>query len=261
MVMMIKNLMKAKLAAGDLALGGLVRLAHPGSVEAMGYAGLDWVLIDLEHGSIDLETCEVMCMYGRALGVTPIVRIHELDEALIGRVLDIGGMGVLVPRVKTAADAERAARACYYSPRGTRGAGPSRGVEFGAVSGADYYKAANEQVIVLLNIEEADAIDNIFEIAAVEGVHVLSFGPNDLSQSYGVHGDFEHPRMKAAAVRVRDAAKATGVALGIGLAAGTAAQVASKVAEGYRSILVGTDLFYLRRAFAEVVRAARERAT
>ena len=108
---MQKNLMKAKLEAGKVVLGGGARTPYPGVIEAMGYAGVDWALIDGEHGSISYETAEVMCMYAYAVGVTPVMRVHELSESLITRALDLGALGVLVPHVKNAADARLAADA------------------------------------------------------------------------------------------------------------------------------------------------------
>ncbi len=252
---MQKNLMKAKLREGKPVLGGICRLAYPTSIEAMGYAGLDWVLIDSEHGSMGFETAEVMSMYAYATGVTPIMRVHTLSESLIMRALDIGAQGVLVPHVCTAEDAKLVADAAHYLPKGTRGVGPGRGTRFGAIPAAEYFAMSNEEVITLVMIEDAEAIDNIEAIAAVEGIHILNIGTSDLSQSLGVSGDFKHPKVLDAIEKTRAAADKYGK--WVAFPARSKAEAAECVKAGYHATIVGTDTSILRAGFADIVETAK----
>ncbi len=253
---MHKNLMKTKLSAGQCVLGGIARLAHPSTIEAMGYAGLDWVLIDGEHGSMSFETMETMCMYAYAGGITPVVRLHTISSSMIMRALDLGALGVMVPRVRTVADAEVVAAAARYHPEGTRGSGPSRGVRFGALPALEYYKLSNQEVLTILCIEEAEAIENIEGIAAVPGVDILLVAPNDLSQSLGVHGDHKHPKMLDAIAKTAAAARRHRKWLAIGLRTLDKRDLATYVDAGYDAVLVGVDLFHLREAYAAIVAEA-----
>jgi len=250
---MQKNLMKAKLEEGKVVLGGGARTPYPGVIEAMGYAGVDWVLIDGEHGSMSYETAEVMCMYAYAVGVTPIMRVHELSESLITRALDLGALGVLVPHVKTAADARRAADAAFYQPVGTRGVGPMRGARFGAVALTDYFAHANRETVVMVMIEDAEAIENIDAIAAAEGIHILHIGTADLSQSMGVPGQTDHPTIQAAVREVAAAAQKHGK--WVGCQARNRKRITELTAAGFHSLTVGNDMAVLRAAFAELVGA------
>jgi 4-hydroxy-2-oxoheptanedioate aldolase len=208
------NKLKQKLAAGGLVLSGGVRLPEPGLVEVMGYAGVDYVLIDAEHGSMGWTEIERMVLAAYAADTTPIVRVHENDEARIMRALDLGAMGVLVPHIRSAEEAQHVVDGAFYPPQGKRGVGPSRGIKFGAVSSADYYANINNEVSVSLMIEDAEAIDNINEIVEVEGIDVLNVGTSDLAASLGVPGQPLHAKVAEASEKVLAAAARKGIAVG-----------------------------------------------
>ena len=185
------NQMKMKLLAREAALGCSIMVPSPQMVEMVAHAGFDWVLIDLEHGTIDLETAELMIMAAEASGITPIVRPRTSQKQDISSVMDRGAMGVQVPHVNNAEDAKRAVSAVKFGPGDNRGlAAGTRPDSYGlARSMDDFVKHSNEQTLVCVQLEHAAAIENVDEILAVEGVDVFFIGPSDLSQSMGYPGN------------------------------------------------------------------------
>jgi 4-hydroxy-2-oxoheptanedioate aldolase len=194
------NKMKAKIAAGEAAFGVSVMIPSPQVVEMVGHMGFDWVLIDCEHGTISLETVELMVMAAEATGITPIARpwINRPDAIL--RLMDRGVMGVQVPHVNCAADARCAVEAVKYHPLGTRGlAAGTRPAQYGlGPSATEYVEWVNRETLVCVQLEEEAALENIDEILEVEGVDVFFVGPSDLSQSMGYPGQKEVPEVQAA---------------------------------------------------------------
>ena len=185
------NRMKSKLLAGEPALGCSIMVPSPQMVEMVGHAGFDWVLIDLEHGTIDLETAELMIMAAEASGITPIVRPKTNQKQDISSVMDRGAMGVQVPHVNNAEDARHAVSAVKFGPGDNRGlAAGTRPDSYGLSKSMDeFLKQSNEQTLVCVQLEHAAAIENVDEILTVEGVDVFFIGPSDLSQSMGHPGN------------------------------------------------------------------------
>lgn len=208
------NRMKKKLKAGELVFSASVRLPEPGLVEVMGYAGIDYVLIDAEHGSIGWTEMERMILAAYAADTTPVVRVHENNEAMIMRALDVGAMGILVPHCRNAAEAQQIVNGALYPPQGKRGVGPSRGIKFGAVSASDYYAGINDEIVVCVMIEDAEAVDNIDGIVEIEGIDVLNVGTSDLAASLGVPGQPLHAKVAEASETVLAAATRNGIAVG-----------------------------------------------
>jgi len=208
------NRMKKKLKAGELVFSASVRLPEPGLVEVMGYAGIDYVLIDAEHGSIGWTEMERMILAAYAADTTPVVRVHENNEAMIMRALDVGAMGILVPHCRNAAEAQQIVNGALYPPQGKRGVGPSRGIKFGAVLASDYYAGINDEIVVCVMIEDAEAVDNIDGIVEIEGIDVLNVGTSDLAASLGVPGQPLHAKVAEASETVLAAATRKGIAVG-----------------------------------------------
>jgi 4-hydroxy-2-oxoheptanedioate aldolase len=185
------NAMKSKLLAGEAALGCSIMVPSPQMVEMVAHAGFDWVLIDLEHGTIGLETAELMIMAAEASGITPIARPRSNRPRDITSVMDRGAMGVQVPHVNNAEAARRAVAAVRFGPGDNRGvAGGTRPDAYG-LGGAmdDFVERSNAQTLVCVQLEHAAALENVDEILAVDGVDVFFIGPSDLSQSMGYPGD------------------------------------------------------------------------
>ena len=206
------NRMKEKIARGEPALGCSVMFPSPQIVEMLGFADFDWVLIDCEHGSIGLADVELMAMACDAVGITPIARPKSNTTSDIQSVMDRGVMGVQVPHVNTAEDARAAVAAVKFGPGAARGlAAGTRPDSWGlGARMADFASAANAQSLVCVQLEHAEAITNVEEILAVDGIDVFFIGPSDLSQSMGFPGDPKAPPVAKAI----DAALAKIVAAG-----------------------------------------------
>jgi 4-hydroxy-2-oxoheptanedioate aldolase len=197
---MKKNKMKEKLLSGQPAVGVSVMIPSPQVVEMMGRLGFDWVLIDCEHGTISLESLELMIVAAEVSDTTPIVRPGSKDPHAILKAMDRGAMGVQVPHVNTAADARRVVESVKYHPLGKRGlAAATRPANYGfGLSLTDYVQEANRQTLVCVQLEEEEALRNMDEILQVEGVDVFFIGPSDLSQSMGYPGRTDAPEVQRA---------------------------------------------------------------
>ena len=197
---MRKNEMKARLQAGKPALGCSIMIPSPQMVEMAAHAGFDWVLIDMEHGTIGLETAELMCMAAEARGITPIVRPRNNASAEITSVMDRGAAGVQVPHINTADDARRALAAVKFGPGDNRGlAAGTRPDSYGlAKAMPDFVREANAQSLVCIQLEHAKAIENVDALLAVGDIDVYFIGPSDLSQSMGHPGNPKAPPVKDA---------------------------------------------------------------
>jgi 4-hydroxy-2-oxoheptanedioate aldolase len=191
----MRNRMKEKLAAGEPAFGVSVMIPSPQIVEMIGAAGFDWVLLDCEHGTLTLESVELMAMAAEACGITPIARPATRSAEHILQVLDRGVMGVQVPHVNTAAQAREVVAAVKFHPAGQRGlAAGTRAARYDAHGSlAEFVKAANDATLIAIQLEEQAAIDNLDALLQVPGIDVFFIGPSDLSQSLGHPGDPQAP--------------------------------------------------------------------
>jgi len=192
---MIKtNKMKAKILAGEPVFGVSVTFPAPEIAEMIGNAGYDWIMIDAEHGSHSPEDVYAMVLACELYDVTPIVRpqINQADVLL--RYLDRGAMGVQVPHVNTAEEAQAAVQAVKFHPLGDRGLGGGR-KSYG-MSTSDYIEAANRESLVCVQIEHMEGVENLDEILEVDGVDVFFIGPSDLSQSMGFPGQRSNPEVQ-----------------------------------------------------------------
>ncbi len=189
------NRMKDKLRAGEPAFGVSVMIPSPQIVEMVAAAGFDWVLLDCEHGTLTLESVELMAMAAEASGITAIARPVSRRPEHILQVLDRGVMGVQVPHVNTAEHARQVVQAVKYHPLGSRGlaAGTRAAVYDSHGTLADYVKAANDATLIAIQIEEGEAIRNLDELLEVEDIDVFFVGPSDLSQSMGHPGNPKAP--------------------------------------------------------------------
>ena len=194
------NAMKAALHAGKPQFGCSVMFPSPQIVEMLAPAGFDWVLLDLEHGSIGLESLELMCMAAAAAGITPIARPRSHDPADIAAVLDRGAAGVQVPHVNSADDARRAVASVKFGPGSLRSlAAGTRPDAYGlAQSMTAYAEKANAETLLAVQIEHRAALANVGEILGTEGIDVFFIGPSDLSQSMGFPGNPKAPPVAAA---------------------------------------------------------------
>jgi 4-hydroxy-2-oxoheptanedioate aldolase len=219
------NLTKAKLKAGETVFGCFVRYPDASLVEVLGYQGWDFLVFDGEHGTLEPQDCENMVRAAELRGVTPIVRVPTNQAPVILRLMDTGPQGLHVPWVNSAAEAEAAVRSVKYHPRGIRGLAGIRAADYGqAVPLSQYVREANEQTLVVIHIETADAVERLPEIVAVDGLDVIFIGPTDLSQSLGVPGQPQHPTVQAAMERIMNVVAPTKLAVGILVGSAAAAR-------------------------------------
>lgn len=239
-----------------LALGAWIKLGTTESVEIMADAGLDFVVVDLEHSVIDLGLAGRMIVLARAAGITPLVRVPSHDGSTIGRVLDAGAHGILVPHVDSAEEARHVVVATRFPPRGERGAGgTSRAGRWGLLPRAEYVRTGNEEVLCIPQLESAAAIEAAPQILAVDGVDAVFLGAGDLSLSLGIGSD--DPRVADLLAAGRAAAAAAGKPCG---AAAAGPESAARLAGlGHGFVVAGNDATLLARAAHGLVTGTRER--
>ena len=210
------NKTKAKLKRGASVYGCFVRSTDPALVEMLARFGWDFMVFESEHGRLDPRTCEEMVRAAELNGITPIVRVTTNSPSIILRFLDTGAQGIIVPQVNSAEEAERAVAAVKFPPRGNRGLSGSRAADYGqGLSFADHVLRSNRETLVVLYVETAEAVRELPRILAVEGVDVVNVGRTDLSQSLGVPGQPEHPRMRQCLQEILAGLRNSPVALGI----------------------------------------------
>ena len=255
----ISNPAKERLKAGELSLGVGVRQARTVDIgKAMKAAGYDWLFIDLEHNSMDMDMACQISVAAQDAGITPIVRVPGFEHYLATRALDGGALGIVVPHVDDVETAAQMATNCRYPPIGHRsmtGALPQ--VNFASHPIGEMAEAVNAATLLILMIETPRAVENADAIAALEGVDVLLIGTNDLCMEMGIPGQFDHPDVAAAYDTVIAACHKHGKHPGMG---GVYDPNIMKdyVAMGARLILAGNDFPFLMKAAKEQAEVVRE---
>lgn len=208
------NYVKQKLHEGKSSVGIWQSFSYPGIAAILADAGFDWIVFDMEHGHYDIHSL-IGCMDGASrTNVMTFVRIPENSTALIKQILEAGAEGLVIPMVNTRQEAEKAVAACKYPPQGVRGIGCGRGGNYGRSFMQNLHNA-NDNVLVCVQIEHIDAVNNIDEIAGVQGIDVLFVGPFDLSASMGLIGQTAAPEVLECIDRVIRAGKKHGVPVGM----------------------------------------------
>jgi 2-dehydro-3-deoxyglucarate aldolase/4-hydroxy-2-oxoheptanedioate aldolase len=250
--------LKARLRRGEATFGTFLGAASAVTAEICAAAGADWVLLDLEHGSGGEEQVRDVVPAGAAYGVPTIVRAESTERVRAGRLLDLGALGVMFPRIDAALDAAEALRHLRYPPHGDRGVATyNRMCRFGLDRQA--LTRADDETVGVIQVETLGALDSVEEIAALDGVDVLFVGPLDLSYALGVPGDLTAPAFTDALKRVLEAAREAGKAAGYLVPDGT---VAARMAEdGWQFLAVGSDTTLLATAVESHLRSARGTAS
>ncbi|GBD10572.1 5-keto-4-deoxy-D-glucarate aldolase [bacterium HR23] len=213
---MRSNATKAKLQRDEAVFGWIIQTPSPHIVELAGLAGLDFVMLDCEHGPISEESLEDLCRSAEVVGVTPLVRVPVNRPEVILRALDRGAAGIIVPHVRTAHDAQEAVRSARFAPQGERGFAGYIGARWTiGVQDPDPFAFANREVLVIGMVEDQEGWRNLGDILAVQGLDAVHVGPGDLSQSLGYIGQPSHPKVQEAVqdiiTRTRRAGKVAGL--------------------------------------------------
>jgi len=214
----IANHAKRRLAAGELSLGMGLRQARTVDIATIAKTcDFDWLFVDMEHNSMDVDTAAQISMAALSAGVSPIVRVPGHEHYHATRLLDNGAQGVVVPHVDTAGEAERVASQCRYPPIGHRSiAGAQPQLSFKTLPTAEAMRLVNEETLVVVMLETPTAIANAESIAAVKGIDVLLVGFNDLCAEMGVPGEFGGEKAAAAFAAVIAACRKHGKHPGMG---------------------------------------------
>lgn len=209
--MLRPNKLKRALEAGTPVFGLINSVPAPLLVEMIGYAGYDFVILDLEHTCTNLETVEHALRAAECAGMTALVRVPGPNAQVILRVLDAGAQGVVIPHVSSAEEARLAVSASRYHPLGSRGISGGRTTGFGTLGLKDYFALANKEILVAVMIEDRAGVDAIDSILAVPGIDLVIEGAVDLSQSFGVPGEPLHHDVLAALGHIASCSRAAGV--------------------------------------------------
>jgi 2-keto-3-deoxy-L-rhamnonate aldolase RhmA len=250
------NHVKRALREGRPTSGAWLHLCSGISAEIMSRAGFDWLLIDMEHGHGDLQTLLSQLQAIEGSETIPVVRVQWNDPAIIKRVLDMGAYGVMVPWIGGRAEAEAAVRAAKYPPDGIRGiAGSHRAGGYGRHA-AEYWKRANDEVLVVLQVETRAAVEEIDQIVKIPGIDVIFIGPGDLSTALGHMGNPGHPDVQAVFARVEAAARGAGLALG-NITRGWD-QARELYAKGYQFLTLSSDTALVVQGSQDVIARYRQ---
>jgi 4-hydroxy-2-oxoheptanedioate aldolase len=243
------NIAKQKMLAGKPAFGYALALGAPLVAEAIASTGIDFIMVDGQHGSYGSDSTIAAFMAMSSFPVAPMARVSSNDFTKIGRLLDEGALGIVIPMVNTVEDAKAAADACRFPPTGTRSWGYGRAARYGD----DYTDWIDDQVFVAVQIETAEAVENAEAIMATPGVDGCWLGPSDLALSLGIHprdrftSDVHHQAVE----RVLAACKNTGKAAGY--AANSPDEALALAARGFQFLTSGSDIgFMLEGALAGV---------
>ena len=245
--------LKTVWADGGTALGAWLSLRDPFLAEAAATAGFDYVCIDMQHGLADYEQTVAMLAAMARTPTVPIVRVPWNEQGIIGRVLDAGAMGVIIPMVNSPEEAKRAVDSCRYAPVGTRSFGPlSAGMRYGG----EYFGAANDQVACIPMIETRQAVEHIDDILSVPGIDAIYVGPADLSVTYGLPPalDQSGDPFQSALATIVAGCERHGVVPGIHASSGLAG---ARHGAGFRMITVGFDAAPAMAALRADAKAAR----
>lgn len=243
---MKRNRVKQRLKEGKPCVGLAVTTGHPDLAEIYAKCGFDWLFIDTEHGNIGRETLHSMLQAIEATDCVAFVRVLYNDPAQIKIPLDMGAHGIIIPQINTKEEAIRAVRSCKYGPDGLRGCSPRRASDY-YLNLQGYIETANEEVMVIPQIESIQAVNNINEIVSVKGIDAISTGAWDMSSSMSMDylrllgsKDFPHPKVQQEIQKVRDICSKADIPNIFG--ASNAEEANQLIKEGRKLIMMGEDI-------------------
>ena len=239
--------LEQKLKNNKLTIGSWIMMGTPMSVEVMALAGFEWLVIDIEHTSIDLQTVESLITTIQAKNIKALVRVSKNEEVVIKRVLDMGADGIIVPMVSSKEDALQAVEYAKYPPFGKRGVGLYRASGYGKTF-EEYKKWVDEELVIIAQIEHINAVKNIDDIIGVDGIDGTIIGPYDLSGSMGYPGEFEREDVKEAVEKVLQRCKALNVPSGFHVVDTNPKKLQEKISQGCTFLAYGIDYFFMRDA-------------
>ena len=238
-----------KLKFDKVLIGSHIFFGMPPITECMAQKGFDILWIDMEHTAIGIESLQNNLIAARAGGTAAFVRIPWNDAVLAKPVIDMGPEGIIFPYIRTAEDARKAVAACEYPPKGIRGYGPLRALEYGGITPTEFVDAEYRKMWRILQIEHIDAVNNLEEILSIEGVDAYIVGPNDLAASVGHIGRPQHPDMLSIYDRIGDIMQKKGKLFGVSVGYDEKLLTAWRK-RGARMLFCGSDVSYIHDSAA-----------
>jgi 2-keto-3-deoxy-L-rhamnonate aldolase RhmA len=239
--------LRARLLNGDVILGQMVlELFTPGIGPMLAASGLDFVLYDMEHGRCDIAQVAEMIASCRGSDIAPWVRVPDFNFRPLSRVLDLGARGVMVPRVETRTQAQEIVAQLKYPPLGVRGVALGVAHDLYKAGGTEFFATANEETVVIIQLESAKAFENMEEILSVPGIDVAWLGHYDLTVSMGIPLQFDHPRLQSAVDAMLDCCRRNHVAPAF--ITTTPELTDHWIQKGLRVVSLGTDIGIFQNA-------------
>jgi 2-keto-3-deoxy-L-rhamnonate aldolase RhmA len=252
--------LKTRIRSGETLIGAFADLGSPLSVELLGRAGFDWTVIDLEHGAATEADLLALLYAAGATSMTPVVRVQSAERLRVGRALDLGAAGIMLPQLQSAAEVRDAVRYLRYPPVGQRGVAlRTRGADMGSLGHADVARVVNDRVVGVVQIEAAATVAEADEIASLDEVDVLFVGPADLSHNLGIPGRFDEPTYLDALRTVVAACQAHGKAAGILIYDASALDPLLEL--GFRFIGLGSEGSFVSSGARAMLQAAGKTAS
>ena len=249
------NRLRELWANGGIAVGAIVTSPSVAVVQTMARSGLDWALIDMEHGAIDLGAAHAMIAASSGTPLVPLVRVPAGAAWHAKAPLDLGAMGIEFPMTTRREDAEAAVKAIRYPPQGRRFWGPFYAPMRWDLSMREYLDRIDEEVLVIGTIEHVDALATLPEVVATPGLDLVFIGPGDLATSMGLKGRADHPDVQDVIRRFE--AVILGSPVIMGGVAPSSAEANAMIARGYRALGIGFDWSLLQRGIASLVEGIR----
>lgn len=241
---MFNKTLKQKLKKNELTIGSWITIGHSAIPEILAQGGFEWLVIDIEHTSIDLSMVQVLISTIQAKGIAALVRVSKNEEVVIKRVLDSGADGIIVPMICNSKDAKKVIEYAQYPPEGKRGVGLYRAQNYG--SGFENYKSwLKNNLVVIAQIEHYRAVNNIEEIITTPGIDGILVGPYDLSASFGLPGQYENKNVKEALQIVEKVCKKNKFSLGYHVIEPKKELLEEKINSGYTFIAFSTDFLFM----------------
>ena len=238
------NKLKNKLKNNKLTIGSWITIGNASVIEVMATAGFEWLCIDMEHTSIDLETAKMLIITIHANNMKALVRVSKNEEVAIKKVMDMGADGVIVPMVKTKKEAQMAVDFVKYPPTGKRGVGLYRAQGYGTKF-EEYKKWTEEEAIIIAQIEHIEAVENIEDILQVDGIDGTIVGPYDLSGSMGIPGEYYRDDVQEAILKIKKACKKYNKPYGFHVIESDPKNLQSRIDEGCTFLAYSVDFFFL----------------
>jgi len=239
------NRLRSLWASGGCAFGAIATIPSVQTVQVLARSGLDFVIIDLEHGPIDAQSAHAMIAATGGTPLVPLVRVSGKETWQAKIPLDLGAMGVCFPMTNSREDAENIVKAVRYPPKGERLWGPFYAPMRWGVSMGDYLAAADDEVLAVGVLESIEAVESVAEIVNTSGLDVVFIGPGDLATSMGLRGRTDHPDVQATIAKFEKAIQGSSIVLG-GVAL-SAEQGRAMRDRGYQALMVGFDWSLLQR--------------